>query len=73
MRKFTWVEPGETGEPTYKVISDKEILRTYYPWWSRRMYTLDRAALVNLENCIEDFCTVHWASEIPNHGIVKGD
>lgn len=44
-------------------ISRQEILKVYFNYWCKRMKIVGREHLITEENCIEDFCTVHWAHE----------
>jgi hypothetical protein len=49
------------------VISRSQILREYYPYWSKRMdekWGIGRGRLFDEEDCVEDFCITHWAHEI---------
>lgn len=43
------------------VVSEREILETYYPPWSKMMAETGRADLINVESCIADWTLIHWA------------
>lgn len=58
MKYYIFYEPGSIN-----VISDKRIIETYFDWWSNKMKSVNKSALISEENCIEDFCVVHWATE----------
>lgn len=47
-----------------EVLTDKQILDTYYSWWSGEMLRVHRAPMITPEMCIEDWVTVHWAWEV---------
>lgn len=66
MRYFTYVEPGPNEEPVYTTLSEMEILRDYYPWWSERMREIGREHLISPADCIDDWVVTHWAWESPN-------
>lgn len=44
-------------------ISEDQILKEYYPYWSSLMTKAGRRP--DYESCIEDWVVVHWAWEIP--------
>ena len=50
-------------------VTGQEILDEYYIYWSDQMdkkYGVGRNRSNDIENCIEDYCTVNWASEVKN-------
>lgn len=46
------------------VISEEQILKEYWDYWRERMERAGKEDLINPENCIYDFCVIHWAFEI---------
>ena len=44
-------------------VTDRWIIRKYFPYWCKRMRKVNKGHLISAENCIEDFCVVHWAEE----------
>ena len=46
------------------VISEEQILKEYWDYWRERMEQVGKEDLINPENCIYDFCVIHWAFEI---------
>jgi hypothetical protein len=63
MRYFSYVEPGDDDLSVIKVVmSEEEILASYWEYWCSRMKEVGHADLINQETCIEDWCTVHWAT-----------
>lgn len=64
MRKWAYPEQGDGGDPVTVVMTDEEVLATYYPWWSGEMKRLKRDALISEQNCIDDWVVVHWAQEV---------
>lgn len=64
MRFFRWLEPDAAGEPVERTITDEEILTQYYPWWHTEMVRIGKGHLVSNQNCVDDFCVVHWAYEV---------
>ena len=44
------------------VVSDEEIIEEYWEYWSDKMKSAKKdPALITKENCIYDFCVIHWA------------
>lgn len=71
-------ESGDTGMRTFqywdfseedgskKVVNTEEEIREYYfPYWQEKMRQSGKDNLISFENCLEDWCTTHWAREIP--------
>jgi hypothetical protein len=65
MRYFKYVELEQDGLVT---VSEEEIKQTYYPWWKERMIKKFGEEEFNrtytFEHCLEDWMTIHWASEV---------
>ena len=66
---FEYIEPKDniTWEPVVVRMTGNEILDHYYIYWSDQMdqkYGVGRDRTKDIERCIEDFCVVHWASEV---------
>ena len=59
MKYFAYLEPDTT-----KALSLVEILDEYWVYWSAAMLRVGKSPQITQRNCIEDFCTVHWAWEI---------
>lgn len=53
-----WVYQDQGGN---HIISDEEILASYYPWWQEQMRKVGKEHLISEASCIEDFVVVHWA------------
>jgi hypothetical protein len=45
----------------WETLSEKEILNDYWNYWSNKMAELDQHHLITKENCIDDWCVIHWA------------
>lgn len=63
-RRYAFIEPDEKGEPITVVVSEAEILETYYPWWQGELRRLGRDDLISPEQCLEDWMAIHWAAEM---------
>ncbi len=46
------------------IISEEQILKEYWDYWRERMEQAGKEDLINPENCIYDFCVIHWAFEL---------
>lgn len=65
MRRWEFVEQGEDGiTAVWTIMSDKEILDYYWEYWSKQMHRVGRGHLINEEDCILDFATIHWATVV---------
>jgi hypothetical protein len=66
MKKYSYYSPDEDYNPHLEIVSEKEIIETYfYPYWLPEMIKKFGAnsELINIENCIEEWQIVHWAEE----------
>ena len=69
MRYWTFVTPSDDGkgEPVYDTLSEYEIIKQYYPYWSEKMIKKYGQEEFNRnwskQECIEDWITVNWAWE----------
>lgn len=62
MRYYSYIEPSEDELNITKVVySEKEILEEFWEYWSLQMKGNGYAELVNMETCIDDWCTINWA------------
>ena len=63
MRRWRYTELGDDGQPVERVVTEAEILATYYPWWCEQMRKVHKDDQVSEPNCIDDWVVVHWAWE----------
>lgn len=54
------------GETHYDVVlTDQEILAEYWDYWAGNMIKRgEKSPFITEENCIADFCVVHWAQPL---------
>ena len=45
----------------WETLSEEDILNHYWDHWCERMHEIDLSDLISKENCINDWCIVHWA------------
>lgn len=57
--------PGEVGQHVEEIWSEDQILKSYYPYWCSMMIQNMAAPDLDEKRCIDDWCVVHWAVEIP--------
>ena len=64
MKYYSYVEPDdEEGIDVVKVVmSEQEILASYWDYWTTQMKSVNRTDLISPQLCIEDWCTIHWAT-----------
>ena len=46
------------------ILSEVQILEFYWDYWSTRMQECGKQSEIDPKTCIEDFCVIHWATEI---------
>jgi hypothetical protein len=63
MRLFEIAYPTEDGDMV-EILTEEEVLKSYFPYWSERMTEVGKERLISKESCIEDWMIVHWAVEI---------
>lgn len=73
MKWYKYVEPqvDSDGQPIgarVTVVSESEIIASYYLWWCQRMRELKREALISRQNCINDFVATQYAYEVDIDG-----
>lgn len=61
MRYYSYVESEDDITITKLVYSEKEILDEFYTFWVTEMKGNGFAQLISYENCINDWCALHWA------------
>jgi hypothetical protein len=63
MKYYSYVEPTDNELSVIKVVmSEEEILKSYWDYWCTRMKEAGHVDLISQQMCIEDWCTVHWAT-----------
>ena len=45
----------------WETLSDQQILDYYWSWWNDKMNEHGPNDMATVENCIADWCLVHWA------------
>lgn len=70
-RKFQFVEPNWGSPDPFAIensvmitVSRSWIISTYFKYWAKRMNHVGKVDQITYENCIDDFCVVHWAIEL---------
>lgn len=65
MKFYSYIEPDEECGHKINIVSEKEIIETYWPSWLTRMEEVFGKGHPNIthEHCIDDFVMVHWANE----------
>jgi hypothetical protein len=62
VRYFSYIESEDEIEVTKIVYSEKEIIDEFWSYWCTEMRGNGYADLITVNNCIDDWCTIHWAS-----------
>lgn len=57
---YSYHEFDENGDKSV-VISKDQILEEYWDYWCKQMLKVSRLPMITEENCVTDFCIIHWA------------
>lgn len=72
MRYWLYVEPaGKTSEPIFTIMGDSAVLAEYWDYWCAQMTRVGKSDLINQEDCILDWATVHWAVEATPEALLQ--
>lgn len=63
-RRWSYIYPGENDEAVEEILTEDEILREYYPYWSAQMTRVGKSDMLTAQNCIDDWVMIHWAKEV---------
>ena len=67
MRYWTIAYPGDNDEPITETLSEDEIIAQYWNYWYGKMCEKYGKEHVDKnytrQDCIDDWCIVHWAWE----------
>lgn len=63
MNYYKYYDLGPNGERIESVVSEEEILDSYWDWWKGKMIAKygEESELISPERCIEDWTVVYWA------------
>ena len=64
MKLYEIAYPDEAGNDIVEVLTEDEIIASYWEYWKGRMESVGRHDLITRERCIEDWVTIHWAAEV---------
>lgn len=76
MRYYQYADPIFDNDGTLlgsEIIteSEEDIMRTYYPYWKRKVKEVRGSGFFNnlskqhiKQMCVDDWCVTHWAEEI---------
>lgn len=65
MKYYTISFPGEFGQHVDEIWSEDQIIESYYKYWYGKMVESNKHDLISRELCIDNWCAVHWAVEVP--------
>ncbi len=60
MKHYKIISPDSPEE----IYSERDIINTYFDWWSEQMSKKGKAHLISYENCIKDWVSCNWAVEV---------
>lgn len=64
MKYYSIAFPGEHGQHVEETWSEDQIIKAYYKHWCGKMIENVSAPDLNEQDCIMDWCTIHWATEV---------
>jgi hypothetical protein len=64
MKSYEIAYPDENDNDVVEVLTEDEIIAQYYTYWSTKMKEIGKETEATRERCIEDWCVVHWATEV---------
>ena len=56
--------PGESGQHVTEIWSEEQILNAFYRHWCAKMIQNNPGSSLDRSDCIDDWCSDHWAVEI---------
>lgn len=68
IKYYTISFPGEFGQHVVETWSTTQILDSYFRYWCTKMIESGHGDQVSEEQCIDDWCVVHWAVETDQFG-----
>lgn len=69
MKYYTISFPGEFGQHVVETWNEEQILESYWDYWCERMTEAGKDPEVHtFQDCIDDWCVVHWATETDQWG-----
>ena len=74
MKYYSFVEPvGDNDwEAIRHIYSEDEILESTWDDWTKMMKEAGRLDRISHQNCIDDWCTAHWATPEPTYKFKDG-
>lgn len=63
MKSYEIAYPDENNNDVVEILTEEEILATYWDYWYERMCSVGKREEATRERCIEDWCVIHWATE----------
>lgn len=64
-RQFIYSEFSPDIGNVDTIIGEEDIIQSYWGYWSEAMLRVGKSPLITSENCIQDFCVIHWATQLP--------
>ena len=64
MKLYEIAYPDEDNNDVIEILTVDEILASYWDYWKERMESIGKFDEISVENCIADWCVIHWAREI---------
>lgn len=61
MRYYSYIESEDEVNITKIVYSEREVLEEFWQTWATEMKGNGYAELISYQNCIDDWCAIHWA------------
>lgn len=62
--KYKYIYPGPNMEPVEEILTEEQIIREYFSYWSDQMRRVNKWKEITRKNCIEDWVVVMWAEKV---------
>lgn len=68
IKYWTYSDPDENGNELITVMSEEEILNSYFSYWVGRMTAVGKQDQISKAECLDDWIVVNWAVECDSTG-----
>jgi hypothetical protein len=59
-----FIEQGPNDEPVKVVMTEAQILKLYWVYWSTRMFEIGKGPMATEQTCIDDWVVINWAQRL---------
>lgn len=65
---WTYIDPKtiDREPPEFITVSEADILKEFFPYWSKKMKKYGKESEITEDNCISDWSILRWAHKNDN-------